>query len=134
MRELHADFLSLTVNKINETLKWCNLRVFPEPRILRGDPPISHDGSSFHNSEASSAESQSTQMHDVEVGQVTIVCGEHAHGCHPDAVLKCHRPNCERLEDVWDMFRVVRGNGSYRRVLQGCEVRCVWCGLVFEDS
>jgi hypothetical protein len=63
----------------------------------------------------------------VEVCEVSVICGVHAHWSYPDTILECHVADLEGSEECgW----ILRESGSCRWVLDGREVGSVGCGLV----
>jgi hypothetical protein len=63
----------------------------------------------------------------VEVCELSVICGVHAHWSHPDTILKCHIADLEGSEECG---RILGESGSCWWVLDGREVGSVGCGLV----
>ena len=59
MRELNANLGSLNVYKVNDPLERRDLRVRPEPCVLRGDAALRHDRGRLHDDSASTARRES---------------------------------------------------------------------------
>jgi hypothetical protein len=63
----------------------------------------------------------------VEVCEVSVICGVHAHWSHPNTILKC---NITDLEGSEECGRILGESGSCWWVLDGREVGSVGCRLV----
>ena len=83
MRELDAQFLVLRVQVRGEPAHRRDLRVLPETGALGRDAAVGQDGRGLDDREGCPAVREGAEVHEVEIGEVAVICGVGAHGCHP---------------------------------------------------
>ena len=101
MCELDPDFLVLGMQEVGDTLYGGDLRVSPQSGVLGSDAPVGEDGAGFDNCQGGAAVGEGGEVHEVEVGEVSVVCTVRAHRGDPNAVLECDIADLEGSEEGW---------------------------------
>ena len=80
VRQLNADILTLAMSKLDNSLEWRDLRIFPEPGVFRGDSTFGCHSRSLYHGEAWPAHRHSTEMGKMPIRVVAILGGILAQG------------------------------------------------------
>ena len=116
VRQLNADILTLAMSKLDNSLEWRDLRIFPEPGVFRGDSTFGCHSRSLYHVEAWPAHRHSTEMGKKPIRVVAILGGNIGTGVrvpnmsvdrhtgldsktYHDAVLHLHSPDFQGLEE-----------------------------------
>lgn len=82
-----------------------DLGVLPETGVLGGDAAVGKDAGGFDNSQRCTPVCKGSQVDEVKICQMAIVCRVHAHWRDPDSILKGNISDFERREKRWWVLR-----------------------------
>ena len=80
--------------------KRLNVIVHSDAQVLRTNPPLGKNGSSFRKHQSSPAHGPAAQMHKMPVARVSVRAGVLAHKRNKYAVCKRNIPNRERIKQM----------------------------------
>jgi hypothetical protein len=100
VRQLHAGYGALLVNKADDSSQRLNVIVFSDTEVLRTDATLGKDCGCFGEYQSSTADRPAAEMHEMPVGHASVNAGVLAHGRNKYAIRKCDVPNGERVEKM----------------------------------
>src|SRR5260370_827764 len=80
MGELDARYAALGVDEFGNAGEWLDVRIAPNPGILRTDASFRKDSRSLDNNQCRSADGAAAEMHEVPIRGKAVVAGVLAHG------------------------------------------------------
>jgi hypothetical protein len=98
MRQLNPGHRSLLGNKGKRAPQWLNVRVRPEPKVLRADAAVRRNRSGFGDHGGGASHRPAAQVDEMPVSGEPVLAGILAHGRNHNAVRKFHTANPEKIK------------------------------------